>query len=190
MTGMIGVGMFRARRPTTIWAGVEDADGGLMALHGEVLPALAAADIEVSPATFRPHITLARPKDASAMMPMAHRTPSHPIFDPPNDGPVAANPKTNFLSINQRDLHRGLGQVARRHDPVPPPRPLTCQDPRRLQLFQSIAHRRRIHPKLAHQPLDPRHRADERAPQDLPAEVVRQLHARGSGKKWFHYNRN
>ena len=61
-----GLGMFRARRPTTIWAGVEDVHGGLRVLHGEVLRALAAAPIEMKPASFQPHITLARLKDVPA----------------------------------------------------------------------------------------------------------------------------
>jgi len=30
---------------------------------------------------------------------VAYHTPSHPIFEPSNDVPVATNPKTNFLSI-------------------------------------------------------------------------------------------
>jgi len=60
---LIRVVMFRARRPTTIWAGVEEADDGLMALHGEILRAVKAAHIEMKPASFHPHITLARLKD-------------------------------------------------------------------------------------------------------------------------------
>jgi len=31
----------------------------------------------------------------------AKRTPARPIPEPPSGGPVAANPKINFLSINQ-----------------------------------------------------------------------------------------
>jgi 2'-5' RNA ligase len=61
-----GVRMFQARRSAVIWAGAEDADDGLMSLHGEVLRALAAANIEMKPASFRPHITLARLKDFPA----------------------------------------------------------------------------------------------------------------------------
>jgi 2'-5' RNA ligase len=61
-----GVGMFRARRPTTIWARVDDVHGGLRVLHGEVLRSLAAAHIETRPASFHPHITLARLKDVPA----------------------------------------------------------------------------------------------------------------------------
>ena len=61
-----GVGMFRARRSAVIWAGVKDADDRLLALHGEVIRALAAAHIEMKSASFRPHITLARLKDVPA----------------------------------------------------------------------------------------------------------------------------
>jgi len=63
---LCGVRIFRARRSAVIWAGVEDAQDGLMALHGEVLRAVAAAHIEIKRASFHPHITLARLKDAPA----------------------------------------------------------------------------------------------------------------------------
>ena len=57
--------MCRGRRSTVIWAGVEDAHHCLVALHREVVRAVAAADIKMKTAPFHPHITLARLKDVN-----------------------------------------------------------------------------------------------------------------------------
>ena len=62
---LCGVEIYQVRHPAVIWAGVENADDSLMALHGEILRALAAANIEMKPASFHPHITLARLKDVT-----------------------------------------------------------------------------------------------------------------------------
>ena len=61
-----GVGAFRSRRSTVLWAGVEDAHDGLMTLHGEVRRALAMAHIELKSAPFHPHVTIARLKGSPA----------------------------------------------------------------------------------------------------------------------------
>ena len=61
---LCGVGMFRARRRATLWAGVQDGKEGLLALHGEIHRSLAEARIERIAASFHPHVTLARVKDA------------------------------------------------------------------------------------------------------------------------------
>jgi hypothetical protein len=45
------------------------------------------------------------------------RTPSHPIFEPPNDIPVATTPKSDFLSI--RELARPSLSLNRRQDAPP-----------------------------------------------------------------------
>lgn len=61
---LYGVGIFRARRRTALWAGVEDDNEGLWELHSEIHRTLAEAGIGWVSDSFKPHITLARVKDA------------------------------------------------------------------------------------------------------------------------------
>jgi 2'-5' RNA ligase len=63
-----GIGAFPPRgAPRVIWAGLEDAGGGLAGARGMIGERLVAAGLAVDARPFHPHLTLARVRDARGL---------------------------------------------------------------------------------------------------------------------------